>query len=267
MPFGVAGVLQGSAYIFFAYIGFDSVSTHAEEAKNPQRDVPIGIVASLALCTVLYILVAAVLTGMVPYHQIDIDAPVAHAFAARGLPVAVFLISLGAIVGITSVLLVLLLSQARILLAMARDGLVPRQFFGAVHPRFRTPHKATILTGVLVAIVAALFPLKLLADLVNIGTLMAFVIVCAAVLVMRRTNPDLPRPFRTPLVPLVPILGIASNGLMMFYLGWENWLRLGTWLALGLVIYWFYGRRRSTMREELARELAASGVGGRAGGA
>ena len=265
LPYGIGGVLKGSAYIFFAYIGFDSVSTHAEEAKNPQRDVPIAIIASLALCTLLYILVAAVLTGMVPYHQIDVHAPVARAFAARGLPVAVFIISLGAIVGITSVLLVLLLSQARILLAMARDGLIPRAFFGAVHPRFRTPHKATILTGALVATFAALFPLKILADLVNIGTLMAFVIVCAAVWVMRLTNPDLPRPFRTPLVPLVPILGIASNVLMMVYLGWENWLRLFVWLAVGLVIYFGYGRRRSTMQEALARELAESGVGGRTG--
>ena len=247
LPYGWAGVFKGAAYIFFAYIGFDSVSTHAEEARNPQRDVPIGIIASLALCTVLYILVAAVLTGMVPYKEIHIDAPVAHAFSARGLHVAGFLISMGAVVGITSVLLVLLLSQARVLLAMARDGLIPREFFGAVHPRFRTPHKATILTGILVAIVAALFPLKILADLVNIGTLMAFVIVCAAVMVLRRTNPDLPRPFRTPLVPGVPILGIVFNLGMMFSLGFENWLRLFVWLAVGLAIYFTYGRRHSTL--------------------
>jgi APA family basic amino acid/polyamine antiporter len=213
----------------------------------------------------LYILVAAVLTGMVPYNQIDVDAPVARAFATRGLPAAVLLISVGAIVGITSVLLVLLLSQARVLLAMARDGLIPRSFFAAVHPRFRTPHKGTILTGVLVATVAALFPLKVLADLVNIGTLMAFVIVCAAVLVMRRTNPALPRPFRTPFVPVVPVLGIAINVLMMLSLGWENWLRLFVWLALGLVIYFAYGRKRSTLRLALATELAESGVGGRTG--
>jgi APA family basic amino acid/polyamine antiporter len=244
LPYGWSGVMQGAAYIFFAYVGFDSVSTHAEEARNPQRDVPIGILASLALCTVLYLLVAAVLTGMVRYDRIDIDAPVAHAFADHGMPVAVFLISVGAIVGITSVLLVLLLSQARILLAMARDGLLP-PFFAAVHPRYRTPHKATILTGVLVAAVGALFPLKLLADLVNIGTLMAFVIVCAAVLVMRRTHPDLPRPFRTPLMPWVPIGGILSNALMMFYLGWENWLRLFAWLGIGMVLYFAYGRRHS----------------------
>jgi len=259
LPYGVPGVLKGSAYIFFAYIGFDSVSTHAEEARNPQRDVPIAIITSLGLCTILYILVAAVLTGMVPYHQIDIDAPVARAFAVRGLPIAVFFISLGAVVGITSVLLVLLLSQARILLAMARDGLIPRSFFAAVHPVFRTPHKATILTGVFVATVAALFPLKILADLVNIGTLMAFVIVCAAVMIMRRTNPHVPRPFRTPLVPLVPLAGMASNLLMMLYLGWENWLRLFVWLAIGLVIYFAYGRKRSTIGQELAAELAATG--------
>ncbi len=240
-------VVQGASYVFFAYIGFDSVSTHAEEARNPQRDVPIGIITSLALCTVLYILVAAVLTGMVPYTEINIDAPVAGAFASRGLHVAVFFISLGAVVGITSVLLVLLLSQARVLLAMARDGLIPREFFGAVHPRFRTPHKGTILTGVLVAIVAALFPLRILAELVNIGTLMAFVIVCAAVWVMRRTNPQLPRPFRTPLVPYVPLAGMGMNFWLMYSLGWENWVRLVVWLVIGLGIYFFYGRKRSTM--------------------
>jgi len=247
LPFGWHGVMQGASYVFFAYIGFDSVSTHAEEARNPQRDVPIGIIASLGLCTVLYISVAAVLTGMVPYTDIDIHAPVAAAFASRGLGVAQFIISLGAVIGITSVLLVLLLSQARVLLAMARDGLIPREFFAAVHPRFRTPHKATILTGILVAIVSAVFPLRLLAELVNIGTLMAFVIVCAAVMVMRRTNPQLPRPFRTPLVPLVPILGMGMNFALMCSLGWGNWKRLIGWLLIGLVIYFSYGRKRSTM--------------------
>ena len=247
MPYGVPGVLRGAAYIFFAYIGFDSVSTHAEEARNPQRDVPIGIIVSLLLCTLLYILVAGVLTGMVPYHLINLDAPVADAFAQRGLHTAQFLIALGAVVGITSVLLVLLLSQARILLALARDGLISRSFFGSVHPRFRTPHKATILTGFLVALAGALFPLKLLADLVNIGTLMAFVIVCASVIVMRRTNPDLPRPFRTPFVPLVPILGILMNLTMMLALGWENWVRLAAWLVIGLLIYLSYGRRHSRL--------------------
>ena len=262
LPYGVPGVFKGAAYIFFAYIGFDSVSTHAEEAKNPQRDVPIAIITSLALCTILYILVAAVLTGMIPYDQIDIDAPVARAFRARGLPVAELLISLGAVVGITSVLLVLLLSQARVLLAMARDGLIPRDFFAAVHPRFRTPHKATILTGVIVATVGAIFPLKLLADLVNIGTLMAFVIVCAAVIVMRRTNPDLPRPFRTPFVPALPLAGMAINLVLMCSLGWENWTRLGVWLLVGLVIYFGYGRHHSVMAAALSTELKGGGASG-----
>jgi APA family basic amino acid/polyamine antiporter len=247
MPYGPSGVFKGAAYIFFAYIGFDSVSTHAEEARNPQRDVPIGIILSLLICTVLYILVAAVLTGMVPYHEIDLDAPVAEAFAARGLGVAQLLISAGAVVGITSVLLVLLLSQARILLALARDGLISRRFFGAVHPRFRTPHRATILTGILVGIVGALFPLKLLADLVNIGTLMAFVVVCAAVMIMRRTHPEVYRPFRTPFMPAVPLLGIVVNVGLMFSLGWENWLRLAVWLVIGLVFYFGYGRKHSKL--------------------
>ena len=261
LPYGWGGVFKGAAYIFFAYIGFDSVSTHAEEARNPQRDVPIGIIVSLALCTVLYILVAAVLTGMVPYAQIDVDAPVANAFAVRGLPVATFIISVAAVAGITSVLLVLLLSQARVLLAMARDGLIPTSFFADVHPRFRTPHKATILTGIVVAAVAALFPLKLLAELVNIGTLMAFVIVCAAVMVMRRTNPDMPRPFRTPFVPVVPILGMAANLTLMLSLGWENWLRLVVWLAVGLAIYFYYGRHHSTLAQHaLALELKTGGA-------
>jgi APA family basic amino acid/polyamine antiporter len=260
LPYGMPGVLQGAAYIFFAYIGFDSVSTHAEEAENPQRDVPIGIIVSLTLCTSLYVAVALVLTGMVPYDQIDIEAPVARAFGARGLHAAELLIAVGAVVGITSVLLVMLLSQARVLLAMARDGLIPRGFFAAVHPRFRTPHKATVLTGVLVAVVAALLPLKLLADLVNIGTLLAFVIVCAAVLVMRRTNPGLPRPFRTPLVPWVPIAGIVMNVGLMLSLGWHNWVRLFVWLLLGFAIYFAYGRRHSTLGHALVEEEARGGV-------
>ncbi|HEX4354245.1 MAG TPA: amino acid permease, partial [Polyangiales bacterium] len=189
------GMFAGAATIFFAYIGFDSVSTHAEEAKNPQRDVPIGIIASLLICTVLYIAVAAVITGMVRYDQIDIDAPIPSAFAAVGMPWAQLLISAGALAGITSVLLVLMLSQPRVMLAMARDGLVPRSFFGAIHERFRTPWKSSILTGAFVATLGGFLPLRILAELVNIGTLLAFVIVCAAVLVLRRTNPNVARPF------------------------------------------------------------------------
>ena len=187
-----SGMLAGAATIFFAYIGFDAVSTQSEEARNPQRDVPIGIIASLIICTFLYIAVAAVLTGMVPYNKINIDAPVSDAFAQVGLPWAQFLIAVGAITGITSVLLVMMLSQPRVLLAMARDGLVPPAFFGAIHPRFRTPWKSTILTGVFVATLAALLPLNILAELVNIGTLLAFLMVCAAVLIMRKTQSRCP---------------------------------------------------------------------------
>jgi APA family basic amino acid/polyamine antiporter len=250
---GVAGTFQGAAYVFFAYIGFDSISTHAEEARNPERDVPIGILVSLGLCTILYIAVAGVLTGMVPYAKIDIDAPIAHAFAGYGLPVATFIISFGAVAGITSVLLVMMLSQARILLAMARDGLLPPSFFAAVHPRFRTPYRSTILVGIVVAVVAAMLPLKVLAELVNIGTLFAFVVVCAAVLIMRRTRPDVPRPFRTPLVPLVPILGMLANLTLMIALGWENWARLIVWLVIGMVIYGTYGYRRSRLATHTPR--------------
>jgi APA family basic amino acid/polyamine antiporter len=244
------GMIAGAAIVFFAYIGFDSVSTHAEEARNPSRDVPIGIIVSLVLCTALYIAVAAVLTGMVPYNQININAPVSDAFRQAGLPWAQLLISVGAIAGITSVLLVMMLSQPRIFLAMARDGLLPREFFGAVHPTFRTPWKSTILTGFFVAIMAAFLPLRILAELVNIGTLLAFVIVCAAVLIMRKTHPDAERPFRAPLGPVVPVLGILSCLLLMFSLPVENWVRLAVWLALGLVMYFAYGYHHSTLRQE-----------------
>ena len=245
------GMTAGAAVVFYAYIGFDSVSTHAEEARNPSRDVPIGIIGSLTLCTVLYIAVAAVLTGMVPYQQIDIDAPLAKAFSRIGLPWAHAVISLGALTGITSVLMVLMLSQPRIMLAMARDGLLPNRFFGAVHPQFRTPWKSTILTGAVVGMMGALLPLRILAELVNIGTLLAFVIVCAAVLIMRRTDPDMPRPFRCPLVPFVPLLGIAFCLLLMFSLPVENWLRLIVWLLIGFAIYFSYGRRHSVLGRTL----------------
>ncbi|MGA9364959.1 MAG: amino acid permease [Bacteroidota bacterium] len=248
------GILAGAAIIFFAYIGFDSVSTHAEEARQPQRDVPIGIISSLIICTVLYIAVSAVLTGMVRYDQIDINAPVADAFGQKGLTWSRRLIDIGAITGITSVLLVMMLSQPRVLLAMARDGLVPTSFFGAVHTKFRTPYKATILTGVFVATMAAFLPLRILAELTNIGTLLAFVIVCSAVLIMRRTHPDAERPFRAPFVPLVPILGIASCLLLMFSLPTENWERLIIWLLIGFVIYFGYGRHHSVMARLRARE-------------
>jgi len=251
------GMFAGAAIIFFAYIGFDSISTHSEEARNPQRDVPIGILVSLVVCTVLYIAVAAVLTGMVRYDQISIDAPVSKAFAQVGLPWAQFLVSLGALTGITSVLLVMMLSQPRVWLAMARDGLVSPSFFGAVHDKYRTPWKSTILTGVLVAIAGSLLPLRILADLTNIGTLFAFVVVCASVLIMRRAYPDAERPFRVPFSPVTPILGILICLLLMFSLPAENWWRLFAWLGLGMVIYFSYGRHHSVLARLRAAEAAA----------
>jgi APA family basic amino acid/polyamine antiporter len=246
------GMLAGAALAFFAYIGFDSVSTHAEEARRPKRDVPIGIIASLVLCTALYIGVVAVLTGMVPHDQLDIAAPVAEAFNRVGLGWAHFLIALAGVAGITSVLLVTMLSQARVLLAISRDGLLPESFFGAVHERFRTPWKSTILTGAFVAALAAFLPINVLLMLVNMGTLLAFVMVCAAVLVMRLRHPEAERPFRVPFVPLVPVLGILSCLLLMFSLPSENWLRLFLWLGIGLAIYLVYGRRHSLLARRLA---------------
>jgi basic amino acid/polyamine antiporter, APA family len=247
---GWRGVAEGAGRIFFAYIGFDSISTHAEEARRPQRDLAIGIMGALTICTVLYVAVAAVLTGMVPYRQIDINAPLSAALQGRGLTFAGGLITLGILAGMTSSLLVGNLSQPRILLAMARDGLLPQGIFAAVHPRFKTPWKSTILVGVVVAAAAALAPLGFLADLVSIGTLFAFVVVSAAVWILRITDPEAPRPFRAPWVPLVSTMGILVNGGMMFSLGPENWLRLLIWLVLGLLIYFGYSRHHSALRME-----------------
>ena len=241
------GMIAGAAVIFYAYIGFDSVSTHAEEAKVPSKDVPKGIIYSLIICTILYVLVAFVLTGMVPYDQINIDAPVSEAFQSIGITWANFIISLGAIAGITSVLLVLLLSQPRIMLAMARDGMIPKNFFGAVHQKFKTPYKTTILTGIFVSILTGFLPLRILAELVSIGTLFAFTIVCTAVLIMRKTNPNAERPFKAPFYPITPLLGMLICILLMFSLPLENWWRLLLWLAIGMVIYFTYSRRHSIM--------------------
>jgi APA family basic amino acid/polyamine antiporter len=254
------GMLAGAAIIFFAYIGFDSVSTHAEEAKNPRRDVPIGIIASLIICTVLYIAVVAVLTGMVPYEQISVDAGVSDAFKHNNLGAAESIVATAGVAGITSVLLVMMLSAPRVFLAMARDGLIPKAFFADVHPRFQTPWKSTMLIGVFVAILAGLLPIDALLHLTNIGTLFAFVIVCAAVLVMRRIDPDAPRPFRCPLVPVVPILGIACCLLLMLSLPAENWFRLFGWLAIGLCIYFGYGQRHSILGKELRGEIVTHGI-------
>ncbi len=247
------GMIAGAAIIFFAYIGFDSVSTHAEEARNPKRDVPIGIIASLVICTVLYIAVVGVLTGMVRYDRLSVDAGVSDAFKQAGLPWAEFIIAAAGVAGITSVLLVLMLSAPRVFLAMARDGMVPKHFFGDVHPKFRTPWRSQILVGVFAAMLTGFLPIDALLHLTNIGTLFAFVIVCAAVLIMRRTNPDAERPFRAPFYPVLPILGIFTCLLLMFSLPAANWYRLAIWMALGLVIYASYGHRHSELRKRNER--------------
>jgi basic amino acid/polyamine antiporter, APA family len=247
-PNGLAGIGAGAAYIFFAYIGFDAVSTTAQEAKNPQRDLPIGMIASLAICTVLYIAVAGVLTGMMHWQQINIEAPVARAFLDRGLTTASHIITLGALAGLTSVMLVMLLGQTRVLYSMATDGLLPKKFFADVHPKFRTPWKNTILVGLLAAVVGSLTPIEDIGRMVNIGTLLAFVIVSVSVMVLRYTNPSQPRPFRTPWVPFIPILGVASNGYMMYKLGMWNWIRLVVWLGIGLVVYFTYSVKHSRVQ-------------------
>jgi basic amino acid/polyamine antiporter, APA family len=206
------------------------------------------MIASLAICTVLYIAVAGVLTGMVHWQQINIEAPVARAFLDRGLSTASHIITLGALAGLTSVMLVMLLGQTRVLYAMASDGLLPKKFFADVHPKFRTPWKNTILVGLLAAVVGSLTPIDDIGRMVNIGTLLAFVIVSVSVMVLRYTNPSQPRPFRTPWVPLIPILGVISNGYMMYKLGWVNWARLIIWLIIGLVVYFTYSVKHSRVQ-------------------
>ena len=244
--FGWSGIVCGAGVIFFAYIGFDAVSTAAQEAKNPQRDMPIGILGSLAFCTILYILMSLVMTGLVPYTQLNVPDPVYVALAAAGpgLSWLTKLISIGAMAGLASVVLVMLMGQPRIFYSMARDGLLPA-VFGKVHPRFQTPYVTTIVTGIIAAAVAGLFPIGVLGELVSIGTLLAFVIVCAGIWVLRVKSPELPRPFKTPLVPLVPILGILICGYLMSSLPGDTWLRLIIWMAIGLVIYFAYSVRKS----------------------
>jgi APA family basic amino acid/polyamine antiporter len=246
-PNGVAGISSAAAIIFFAYIGFDAVSTAAEETRNPQRDMPIGIIASLVICTIIYIAVALVLTGLLPWRQLGTAEPLATAFSALGMNWTAGIISLGAVFATTSVLLVFQLGQPRIFFSMARDGLLP-PWAARIHPKYRTPHVTTILTGVFVAAFAAMANIDEIVQLTNIGTLFAFVLVALGVLVLRRTDPGRTRPFRTPWVPIVPLLAIVSCGYLMFQLPWETWLRFVVWLALGLVIYFLYGYRHSRLR-------------------
>ncbi len=244
--YGLSGIVRGAAVVFFAYIGFDAVSTAAQEAKNPQRDMPIGILASLGICTVLYILMALVMTGLTSYKNLNVPHPVFVAIEAAGpaLKWLTYFINIGAILGLASVVLVMLMGQPRIFFSMSRDGLLPA-IFGKVHPKFQTPYVTTIVTGIVAAAVAGFFPIALLGELVSIGTLLAFVIVCVGVMVLRYARPNIPRPFRTPLVPLVPILGILICGYMMSSLPGDTWIRLIVWMLAGLAIYFLYGMRNS----------------------
>ncbi len=257
--FGWSGIATAAGVIFFAYIGFDQVSTAAQESRNPVRDMPIGILGSLAICTVIYILVAGVLTGLVKYTALDAPAPIAMAIEITGVSWGSKLVKLGAICGLTSAMVVTLLGQSRIFFSMSRDGLLPK-WASTVHPRFRTPYISTILVGVCVASVAALTPINVISELVSIGTLLAFVIVCGGVWILRSRGTDVPRAFVAPWVPFTPIAGITVSLLMMFSLGWESWARLIIWLVVGLVIYFFYGRKHSkvqTLNRVLAEPKAA----------
>lgn len=242
--FGYSGVLRAAGVVFFAFIGFDAVSTAAQEAKNPQRDMPIGIIGSLVVCTILYVLFAHVLTGIVNYKELDNAAPVAVAVDRTGYPWLIKAIKFAIIAGYTSVILVMLLGQSRVFFSMSRDGLLPK-LFSDLHPRFQTPYRSNLLFMIFVSLFAALAPIQLVGEMTSIGTLFAFVLVCIGILVMRKSHPNLPRPFKTPLVPLVPILGILANLALMFGLGLENWLRLGIWMAIGLLIYFLYSKQHS----------------------
>ena len=246
--FGWSGIVRAAGVIFFAYIGFDAVSTAAQETKNPQRDMPIGILGSLVICTVLYIAVSLVLTGIVKYDQLNVPDPIAVGINAAGPGLAWLrpFVKIGAIAGLSSVILVMLMGQPRIFYTMSKDGLLP-PVFSAVHPKFKTPWLATIVTGLVAMLCAGLLPIGLLGELVSIGTLLAFAIVCGGVLVLRYTDPNIPRPFRTPLVPLVPILGVGFCVYLMSGLPIDTWARLIVWMAIGIAIYFFYGRKHSKL--------------------
>lgn len=257
MPYGFSGMMIGAALVFFAYIGFDSISTHAEEATKPQRDVPLAILIALVVCTILYMLVSGVITGMEPYYEIDGSAALASAFRKQAertsnswLNACAGLIAAGALAGLTSVILVNFLSQSRIFLAMARDGLLPHNIFGVVHPKYRTPHRSTIMTGVCIATVAGFFPIRKLEEMVSIGTLMAFVLVCGSVMMLRFTNPDAPRPFRCPGLFIIAPLGVLVNLSLMLFLPLDTWFRLFAWLGLGLLIYFSFGMWNSALRKK-----------------
>jgi APA family basic amino acid/polyamine antiporter len=242
--FGISGIMRAAGVIFFAYIGFDAVSTAAQEARNPQRDMPIGIIGSLIICTILYVAFSTVMTGLVPYTDLKVAAPVALAIDQTPFQWLKTAVKLAIIAGFTSVILVMLLGQSRVFFSMSRDGLLPK-VFSAIHPRYRTPWRSNLLFMLFVSLFAAFAPISVVGHMTSIGTLLAFVIVCAGILIMRRTQPDLPRPFRTPWVPFVPLAGIIVCFAMMASLGLDNWLRLIGWLVIGLTIYFTYSRKHS----------------------
>ncbi len=246
--YGWSGILRGAGVVFFAYVGFDAVSTAAQEARRPQADMPVGILGSLAICTVLYVSFALVLTGLVSYSKLNVADPVALAVDATGIHWLAILVKLGAIAGLTSVILVLLMGQPRIFFSMAHDGLLPA-FFSRVHPRFGTPANTTMVTGLGVGVLASLLPVRILGELVSIGTLAAFILVCSGVLVLRYKRPDVHRPFKIPLSPLLPILGVVSCAVLALSLPWEAWLRLVSWLVAGFIIYFLYGIKHSHQRQ------------------
>jgi APA family basic amino acid/polyamine antiporter len=246
--FGWSGVLRGAGVVFFAYIGFDAVSTAAQEAKNPQRDMPIGILGSLVICTALYLIVSGLLTSTVHYSRLNIGAPVSLAIRETGVHWGSYIVNAGALAGLSTVMLVMLLGQSRVFYSMAHDGLLWK-WAGDIHPRFRTPWKSTLVVGILVAFTGSLVPIGDLGEMVSIGTLMAFVIVCAGIWVMRNKRPDVNRPFRTPWVPFVPIMGIVISFAMMLGLNGKTWIRLVVWLIIGMVIYFTYGRHHSRVQQ------------------
>jgi len=258
LPNGFAGVTTAAGVVFFAYIGFDAVSCAAQEARNPQKDMPIGILGSLVICTILYILVSGLLTGVVHYDRLNVGAPVSLAIRETGVKWGSYIVNAGALAGLSTVMLVMLLGQSRVFYSMAHDGLLWK-WAGEIHPRFRTPWKSSIIVGLFVAIFAALVPIGILGQLVSIGTLLAFVIVCAGVWVLRVRRPDLPRPFKAPLVPFTPIMGAIVSLLLMIYLPRDTWIRLVVWLIIGMIIYFTYGRHHSKVQKMVGDEVKVAG--------
>lgn len=248
--FGMSGVLTAATIVFFAYIGFDAVSTQAGEAINPKKDVPFAIIASLVICTVLYILVSLILTGMVPYHTLDLKAPVASAFSGAGITWAVYPITIAAVAGLTSVMLVMMLGQTRIFFGMAKDGLLPKGIFGTLHPKFKTPYKSTLLVGLIISIIAALTPINNISEMCSMGTLLAFAMVCLAVLILRKKEPNIERPYKTPFVNIIAPLGVLFNIFLMTQVRIHTWYAFIIWGIIGVLVYFLYSHKNSNLHKQ-----------------